>query len=147
MSYKTRTAGTARPTRDLSREVPLGILTPNKWHDVKVTSLSVSPTSVVVNVADTHGDKLDTRIFIHEFSSPSTLSTRMKAFLSAVSSDSNELMTLADQLLDGEFHVLDTVVDRQVKCKAGFKGDDIDIVQFNKVNKPIPAPTGSFFND
>lgn len=147
MSYKTRTAGTAKLERNLEREVPLGILEPNKWHDVKVTRLSVSPTSVLVYVENEHGDKLDTRLFIKDFSDHQQISMRLRAFIAATASDSNELMTLVDQLLDDEFHVLETLVNRKVKCKAGFKGKDVDITQFNKANRPVPKATGSFFDD
>ncbi len=147
MTYRKRTSGTARPERDLTKEAPLGVLQPDQWHDVNIEKLSVSPTSVIVYVKDRHGDKLDTRLFIREFSNSEVLSPKLKAFMAAACLDSNELMTLVDQLLDGEMHVLGTLVNRSIKCKTGFKGSDIDILRFNKINAVIPKSTRSFFDD
>ena len=136
--YKTRTAGTARPVRDITKEVPLGILEPEQWHNVTIDGISMSSTSAVIKVSDQYDNKLDTRIFLREFRDHTQVSQKLRAFLSAATKNSAELMQIMDDLLDGEFHAIGVLAGRSVKCKVGYNGPDIDIVQFNRagINKP-----------
>lgn len=129
--YKTKTQGTKKLERDISTETLLGVLAPG-WHTGRVKNLSVSSTSLTFNVVDSTKDKLDTRIFIRDFQAPGTINPRMKAFLSAVCMDSNELMTLADAVMDGEFHMLGTLDNRRIKVEVGLNGEELDILRFGR---------------
>jgi len=128
MSYRTRTEGTTRLERDLKREVPLGRLGIG-WHTGTI-SVSVTTTSCKLNVTDSFGDTADTLVFLRRFDSPNTINERMKALLSAVCTDSNELMTLADALLDGEFHVIGSLNGRPIRVNIDWNGTELDIVRF-----------------
>lgn len=133
--YKTRTAGTKRLERDLRSEVPLGVLEKG-WHTATLRNISVSSTSLTCNAVDSNGDKMDTRVFIRDFADPTSINTRMKALLSAVCMDSNELMTLADAVIDGEFHMLGSLDGRKLRVEVGDNGDDLDIIKFSRCNTP-----------
>lgn len=133
--YKTRTQGIQRKERDLKKEIPLGLLNVG-WHTGTVRRISISPMTVKFEIVDSFGDKLDTSIFIRQYDAPSTINTRLKAFLAAVCADPNEVMTLADAILDDEFHVLGSLDGRAIRCKVGYNGDDLDILQFNRADRP-----------
>lgn len=96
-------------------------------------------------MADEHEDRLDTRLFIRAFDDPSQISTRLKAFLAATVADPNELMTLVDGIMEGEFHMLGSLAGRSIRCKVGFRGQDIDIMEFSRTDKP--KRRRGFFDD
>ena len=131
MGYKTVTPGTKRLERDLRSEPLLGTLGLGR-HTVTLGKVQATTTSVTFVCTDNHGDKLDTRVFMRDFSNPDAINGRMKALLSATAKDSNELMRLAEAILDGEFHELAMLDGKRLTVEVGMNGDDLDVIRFGR---------------
>lgn len=129
--YKTRTEGTQRRTRDLAKETPLGVLGFG-WQDVTIDKVTCSNTSVNIHLINTFEDKIDTKFFIYRFEDPNVLHERMKALLAATCTDANEVMTLGDALLDGEFHVIGSLSGRRLRVFIGNNGEDVDVTRIGR---------------
>lgn len=139
MGYKTVTPGTKRLERDLRSEPLLGTLGLGR-HTVTLSKIQATTTSVTFDCIDSHGDKLDTRVFIRDFGNPEAINPRMKALLSATAKNSEELMRLADAILDGEFHELAVLNGKRLSVEVGLNGDDLDIIRFGRAaqqRKPL----------
>ena len=136
MAYQARTAGTPRPTRNLNKEVPLGILAPDRWHDVRIIKISTSAQSVRVTVADDHEDSLTTQLYLRQFNEPSQISERLKVLLAATAQSPTDLTTMAEEIMAGDHQILGELVGRKLRVKVGIQNNEPEVVQLQPFSKP-----------